>query len=86
MNQLMILDTTRATANKVRRVHDQGRKVRIARMRSDGGWNVIEAGFPHRQRPGDFEGGAGGGAGVKDSVVCGWAPPRDADIDRPARR
>lgn len=66
-------------------------KLRVAEVLEQMGVDIIEAGFPMASE-GDFEAVRAIAGHVKDSVICGLARAKDADIDRcaeaikPARR
>ena len=83
-DKLIIFDTTlRDGEQSPGASMTRDEKLQIARALEKMKVDVIEAGFPVAS-PGDFESVQAVAAAVKDSIVCGLARTRDADIDTAA--
>ena len=83
-DKLIIFDTTlRDGEQSPGASMTRDEKLQIARALEKMKVDVIEAGFPIAS-PGDFESVQAVAAAVKDSIVCGLARTRDADIDAAA--
>jgi len=83
-DKLIIFDTTlRDGEQSPGASMTRDEKLQIARALEKMKVDVIEAGFPIAS-PGDFESVQAVAAAIKDSIVCGLARTRDADIDTAA--
>ena len=83
-DKLIIFDTTlRDGEQSPGASMTRDEKLQIARALEKMKVDVIEAGFPIAS-PGDFESVQAVAAAIKDSIVCGLARTRDADIDAAA--
>src|SRR3989338_4563954 len=83
-DKLIIFDTTlRDGEQSPGASMTRDEKLQIARALEKMKVDVIEAGFPIAS-PGDFESVQAVAAALKDSIVCGLARTRDADIDAAA--
>ncbi|MBF8269312.1 MAG: 2-isopropylmalate synthase [Gammaproteobacteria bacterium] len=83
-DKLIIFDTTlRDGEQSPGASMTRDEKLQIARALEKMKVDVIEAGFPIAS-PGDFESVKAVAAAIKDSIVCGLARTRDADIDAAA--